>query len=180
MTYEMQVWEASRNLWRHALKLTRSNVVAAEDIMSEAVISALTTKTRPDEIQAWLYRALRSKFLDGKRKGYTYLKDASNGPRLVFTDTLPDTQQDICTPEAILIAKQGLRRALAAQKVSKPKTRTRVHKNAKLTDAEVIYIRGAGRNRPTKHLMAQFGVGFDTIARIRKGLSYAHIQEASA
>lgn len=173
-TFEMQVWDASRKLWPHALRLARNNADQAEDMLSEAVISALTSKTRPNrEIKPWLYGVLRNKFLNAKRKGYANLQ--AGGPRLTFMETLPDTQRDICTPEAILIAKQGLQRALAVQKVSKPKTRISVHRNAKLTDADVIYIRTTGRNRPTKHLMAQFGVGFDTISRIRKGLSYQHV-----
>jgi hypothetical protein len=167
MTFEIQVWNASRKLLPHALRLTRNNTDRAEDLLSEAVMSALTSKTRPDhKVQPWLYGVLRNRFIDEKRRSRG--RNCAQEPRLIFMDTLPDTEQDLCTPEAILLAKQGLQRALAAQKVSPPK----VHKNAKLTAADVIYIRSTGRNTPTKELMVKFGVGFDTINRIKKGQSY--------
>lgn len=167
MTFEMQIWNASRKLWPHALKLARHDVTYAEDLLSEAVLSALTCRKRPDRnIQPWLYAVLRNRLIDEKRKSRG--RNCAQGPRLIFLDVMPDIEQELCTPEAILLAKQGLQRALAVQKVLPPK----VHKNAKLTAADVIYIRTTGRNIPTKELMVKFSVGFDTINRIKKGLSY--------
>ena len=175
MTFEMQVWDASRKLWPHALRLARNDSILAEDLLSEAVISALTSNTRPNrDVGPWLYGVLRNRFIDRRRRSNG--RNCGHEPRLIFTDTLPDTEQDLCTPEAILLAKQGLERALAMQTNVRP---VRVHKNAKLTTVDVIYIRTKGRNVPTKDLMKQFGVGFDTIARIRKGVSYVGVGAAT-
>lgn len=165
MTYEMQVWDASRKLWRHALKLTRNDVAAAEDIMSEAVLNALTVKTRPDNIQSWLYGALRNRYVDGKRKDNGRTMSAE-GPRLIFTDKLYDLRQDICTPEAILIAKQGL-----------PQMQPRAGGKGKLTDDDVLYIRRT--KRTAKYLRARFKVHHYTIAGIRNGTLYSHVTECA-